>query len=165
MSVPKRYGDLQLEEDLRLERRQWAAERISWIVMAAILLAALLGLFGEGLFNTTRVQQGNLSLEYPRFWRQERAMPLILEVRSPQRPLTVTVSRELVESLRLDAITPEPSRVELEDTNLRYTFELRPGTETARIRLLATPEDFGNRRGTLRLEDGSAVTLSSFIFP
>ena len=43
-----RHGDLEIDEDLPFQRREWFAERVAWAVMALLIAAALLGLFGTG---------------------------------------------------------------------------------------------------------------------
>ena len=43
-----RVGDLEIDQDLRFQKREWAFERASWVVMALVVLAGLLGLLGRG---------------------------------------------------------------------------------------------------------------------
>jgi hypothetical protein len=43
-----RVGDLELEQDVQYQQRSWAFERIGWIAMSLIAIAALLGLTGSG---------------------------------------------------------------------------------------------------------------------
>jgi hypothetical protein len=44
----QRHGDLEIQEDLPFQRREWLVERVAWGVMALLIVAALLGLFGTG---------------------------------------------------------------------------------------------------------------------
>ncbi len=41
-------GDLELAQDLDFERHTWTVERIGWLAMAAVGLAALAGWLGPG---------------------------------------------------------------------------------------------------------------------
>ncbi len=43
-----RVGDLDIEQDLDFERRQWHVQRVGWVVFLLILLAAFVGLLGTG---------------------------------------------------------------------------------------------------------------------
>ena len=62
----KRVGDLEINEDLRFQRRMWAVQRVGWIVTALVVLAALaalLGLLGPGLLSTSaKAGSGGASL-------------------------------------------------------------------------------------------------------
>ena len=69
--MPQTPPDIELAEDMEFQRKNWRAERIGWAVLAFILLAAALGLFGQGPLGGTVVAAGDdsLSLTYERFWR------------------------------------------------------------------------------------------------
>jgi hypothetical protein len=54
------WPGLQIDEHYRSQRRSWVADRIGWVVMALVMVAALAGLFGnsfiglrEALFDLT----------------------------------------------------------------------------------------------------------------
>ncbi len=44
----KRVGDLEIDQDLAFERRQWSVQRVGWGVGALIIVAALLGCSAPG---------------------------------------------------------------------------------------------------------------------
>jgi len=48
MSKAERAGDLEIDEDLSFQRREWRVQRGGWVVMAVLILLALLGLTGRG---------------------------------------------------------------------------------------------------------------------
>ncbi|HET8720461.1 MAG TPA: hypothetical protein VFM24_00430, partial [Nitrospira sp.] len=47
---------IQFDQDLRFQERIWRIERVGWLAMAAILFAAVLGLFGRGLLSQASVE-------------------------------------------------------------------------------------------------------------
>lgn len=71
MAGIQRVGELETSQDIDLQSRAWAVQRVGWGVIALTVLAALLGLFGPGLFNnaTAGSKEAPLWLEYKRFGR------------------------------------------------------------------------------------------------
>lgn len=69
---PKRVGDMELEEDLRLEAGTWRAERVGWLLLGALLLLSLIGVFGEGPLSTSqgRSLDGSAVADFERFARR-----------------------------------------------------------------------------------------------
>jgi hypothetical protein len=66
-----------IEAQLGFQRRFWVAERIGWLIMVGLLLAALLGLLGAGgLLGTAERQVEGVSVTWARFQRLGRAAPL-----------------------------------------------------------------------------------------
>ena len=46
--MAKTVQGMRIEEDRAYQRREWRFERIGWAVMAALLMAGLIGLLGDG---------------------------------------------------------------------------------------------------------------------
>src|SRR4051794_40698086 len=78
MSPVPRVRDLEIEQDLAYQRREWAFERVGWLLLGLLLLAALVGLLGRGpLSNTTAGDPGGpLRVEYQRFLRHRSTSTL-----------------------------------------------------------------------------------------
>jgi hypothetical protein len=71
MSGLRRIGDLEIEEYIGFQRRDWAVRHIAWAILALVVLAALLGLFGNGILSKANLGDDEmpLQLEYERFGR------------------------------------------------------------------------------------------------
>ncbi len=69
ISPAKKVGSLEVDEDMQFQRKEWTVEHWSWIGMAIIAIAALLGLFGQGILSKTTVENGPIQVEYGRFER------------------------------------------------------------------------------------------------
>lgn len=48
MGQVKDVRDLESEENLAFQERQWVVQRVAWVVVLALLVAGLLGLLGPG---------------------------------------------------------------------------------------------------------------------
>jgi hypothetical protein len=122
MAALERVGDLEIEQNLAQQRREWTIQRIGWVVMVLLALAALLGLFGGGPFSegTAGDRDGPLWVEYPRFARLQAPAELRLHVGSeavPGNEARVWLDRDFIENVQIQHITPEPDRVELGRNN------------------------------------------------
>ncbi|HKR79410.1 MAG TPA: hypothetical protein VJR69_06875 [Nitrospira sp.] len=82
---------IQIDEDLRFQARIWRIERIGWWGIAAILAAAIAGLFGRGPISRTTAPLadpahpgGGMLLDYERFGRAHSDSQFVLS--GPARP-------------------------------------------------------------------------------
>src|SRR5919106_6001727 len=59
---------LQIDQDLAYQQREWLVERVGWIVMLLLIVAAAAGIFGNGVLSRASVSDGKqLRIEYERF--------------------------------------------------------------------------------------------------
>jgi hypothetical protein len=75
----KSVNKLPVEDEISLHRKGWIVQRIGWVLMFGFLIAALLGLFGEGPLSSKKLQAGNVSVQYERFGRYEHGMEIRLQ--------------------------------------------------------------------------------------
>src|SRR5688572_20039263 len=128
----KRIGELDLAEDIAFERRSWVVQRIAWTIMSLILIAALLGLFGNGWLSKARmsIPGGALEIEYNRFVRFQAPGELRARI-SPssteENQAGLWVSREYLKSIELKQITPAPEREITTDEGVIYLFATAHG--------------------------------------
>ena len=153
------HPSLDLDEHMPFQRRSWRAQRIAWVAMALILLAALLGAFGRGPLSDARAasDDGSLSVRYDRIARNQA--PLELRVRFADRwsgPTTLWVSTDYLERLRVKAITPEPAAQEAAPDRLRLVFDLARGGE---VLVRFETEGAGVLRAAIGIE-GTPTTVS-----
>jgi hypothetical protein len=113
MPQPKRVGSLEIRQDLDFQRREWRAQRIGWVVMALIALAALLGLTGNGVL--ARATAGSptdpLRLEYSRFDRLQSPSTLEVEIAGDSvegQQIELLIDRGYVQGVLIEKIVPEP---------------------------------------------------------
>ena len=58
-----------VQEDMAFQRRMWIVQRIGWALLGVISLAALCGLFGNGVLSKRTATGAEMSIEYERFER------------------------------------------------------------------------------------------------
>lgn len=172
-SAPVRIGNLEINQDLDVQRKIWTVQRIGWGGMALIILAALAGLFGSGPLARTEATNAQQSfwLLYDRFGRYEGESVLQL-VLTPEtiktNRVTVEIDRTYWTCHAIEQIAPEPIVSSTGSEGFLYTFNIETidrSTTPAIIIVRLRPECVGALKGHIRVDDQSLVTFQQFIFP
>jgi len=170
MSERVRIGDLEISQDIHFQRREWIVQRVGWVIIAALLLAALAGLFGPGPLSKTTVgnETDPVRAEYYRFWRMASPMPLRLRL-TPAHPdqseIGVWMSRAYLESMRVETVTPEPERVEAGTDHFVYVFRLKAPADTISVVFSLEADEAGMVSGQIGVDGAAAIGLRHFIYP
>jgi hypothetical protein len=156
---------LQIDEDITQQRRMWRIERAGWMLMALVILAALLGFTGHGLFSERSAGSADAGfvVTYHRFERY--AAPTLLSVllaADNGGETRLRVNQEFLRKISQLRVDPEPVHVELDNGFDTYVFATHaPGP----IVFHYEPSSAGPMAITLGLEDGPLQTLRQFVFP
>jgi hypothetical protein len=161
-----RDGDSHLD-DLTHERAIWKVQHFAWAVFALILIAALLGLFGDGLVSHAKAGKSGLSIEYERFGRYQApsSLKLRLSAGGGNTLPAVWFAREFVDQIEMGEIYPLPERVKVSSDRLIYIFNVAQTNNDVAITFRFKPDGYGKTRGRLGLVDGPELTFSQFIYP
>ena len=170
MDAPKERLPLQIFEDATFQRRTWKVERVGWLVIGAIVVAALFGLFGGGWLGRAAVAaaDGRLSLEYDRFWRLQSPTALKLEVSPPSADedrIRVWIAREYIESVNVLQVMPHPARVEAGAGRVVFEFAADDTDAPIGLAFRVEPERAWRLNGAIGLDGGGSVQFQQFIFP
>jgi hypothetical protein len=164
-------GRLDVGEDLRFQRREWAVQRAAWVAMALVLAAALAGLVGRGPLCRVRVAGADraIVLEYDRFGRDGAINRLRFQFgRDPARrpgPTRLWLDRSYLEGVSVHDVFPPPDHVEVARDRMTYVFkEIEPGAATE-VRLDLRPIRIGRRDGRAGLEGGPSVAFTQWVYP
>ncbi len=108
-TAPRPKGSPLVADSLRFQRAEWAAQKVGTVVLAGIVVAALLGVFGHGPASSASVSPADAALtaEYERFARQGAAW--ILRVRSTTGGVgALLLGNTLVDRNEIEQILPQP---------------------------------------------------------
>jgi hypothetical protein len=161
---------LEIDQDLAFQHRSWIVQRIGWSVLALMLVAALLGLFGSGpLGRATAGSEGSsLWIEYERFWRQEKPMTLGIHF-APEAvrdgEVRVWLSRAYLEANAVEQVTPPPDRVETGDDRHTYIFTVGTLEQPSAVRFRLSPDTFGVIDGEAGLDNAPELRFAQLVFP
>lgn len=165
-----RVGDLEIDQDLEFQEREWRVERVGWALLAGVVVLAAFGVFGHGPVSWTKVSSGDGSLEvsFERFGRRGGSQALVVSAPASEARRgvwDVEISRSYVDAMDIDAVTPEAEAVEAVDGAVRYSFSQGSPDADLDARLSLTPRAMGPRRGEVRVSGGEPVGVHHFLFP
>jgi hypothetical protein len=163
-------GDLEIDEDLDRQRVEWRIQRAGWVAIAAVLLAALVGLFGSGPVSRTFAVDPNspLWLEYERFGRQGGPTTLRLHLGPGSAAggrARVWIDGAYLADVRIERITPRPEREESAPGRTYFTFATTASDRPTVVTFHLQPERFGALPGQVGLDDGAPLRFRQWIHP
>jgi hypothetical protein len=171
MPQAQRKVGLQIDEDMEFERRSWRWQRVGWGVMALVLLAALLGLFGSGYLDRAQVgaEGSQLWMDYNRFGRLEAETT---ELRVHFKSSTSTdgkarlwLSREYMEGVKIMNLNPPPVSVEAGAERYTYVFSVSVEGQQSDVIFHLEPEKMGRLQGQVGLDGGPSLNFAQFVYP
>ena len=151
---------LQIDTDIDYQRRAWKVQRIGWLIIGTLVIAALLGTFGTGPLSSVATDGTRLRLDYERFPRLGQSTRLRVSLQSAPE-LRLDFSRSYLEAFRIEQVTPEPRAVDATQDWLSYAFS---GEGPITVTLDLVPEKFGGVRGATR-GYGETVLFRQFVYP
>lgn len=172
MSDIQRVGDLEIDQSLEFQYREWKAERVGWVVMALVIVFALLGFFGgAGPFSTGSIEGGGgapFRLEYHRFGRFKSQSTLRVHVApglTRADTVALWIGPTFLEGVTIDQVTPTPKSAEAGSERMTYVFSVADSAEPVEIVIRFTLEEIGARTGRVGLTTGSSVEFHQFVYP
>jgi uncharacterized membrane protein YcaP (DUF421 family) len=107
---------VQVGTDLEFEYRWHTLQQIAWTLIGLLIITGLLGIFGRGPLSKIRIRSdtGAATLEYERFARYKTPATLKLFINgstSSRGEVTVSVSRTLLETIKIEQTAPTPVAV------------------------------------------------------
>ena len=168
--TPCKLDDLDKSDCLRSQRWEWTFARIGWLAMGMVLVAAVLGLLGPGLFSarSATAPDGSLTVKYHMTERYEAPARLRLYPRSEaaSRGIAhIAFSNAFTRNTRVEAIDPVPESVELRDNRTLYTFRVQDVGPDDCITYRYQNNQFGPISFEVGLEDQQPVTVRQFVVP
>jgi hypothetical protein len=159
---------LEIDDDLEHQRHAWRFQRVGWIAIGVLLLAAVLGLFGKGPLSRSVIADSRhrIIIEYDRIARYETAFRLVIQLEAlPESPRTARlwIDPRYARSLRIEQIAPDADRTETGADGLTYVFHV--SAAPAIITVTGTMQDVGWVHGRVGTGPGDAVDFRQFVFP
>ncbi|MEA2510189.1 MAG: hypothetical protein QOG21_2271 [Actinomycetota bacterium] len=161
---------LQIGQDLDFQRKEWRVQRIVWLFVVAILVAAVIGLIGPGPLSSTSAGPAGFRVHYLRFARWQAPQSLVVSVGSQRSgTLQLSFNRSFLDSMAVQQVTPQPAGVKVSATGFLFTFDATSGTVPADITFDLQPNSMGTLHGTISLSASggrtSSVDISQLVYP
>jgi hypothetical protein len=124
--VTKKQRTLDIDEDLNFQRKEWFGQRVGIALLAAFVIAALLGFTGSGgVMNhaTAGERGGAIFVEYDRIVRRGAMTSMTLHFHSdPPGFIQFWVSAPYLADVRIESVAPIPQTVTVEENRQVYTI-------------------------------------------
>jgi hypothetical protein len=138
--------------------------------MALLVLSALLGLFGRGLFSHTLIRDPSipLSVEYERFGRYQSPLTLRLHVDpfpSEDGEMRLWFSRDFLRDVQIQSIAPPPDRAELSPSGAIYIFRLAQPDQGGDVIVHFEAQAIGALSGKVGLTESRSIAFTQWIYP
>jgi hypothetical protein len=163
-TMAKRDPHSAFDAGLRYHRREWAVQRVGWLLMTIAIAAAVAGIFGDGPLSQTTSHARLHSAQYERFARYGTRTKLVVNVtqEASANPIaSVRISRSFMDAYHIEAITPEPERTSVTGDDVAFMFE---ASSTASITFRLEPDTVGRHSGYMRIGSES-MRISQFVYP
>ena len=161
---------LELDQNEAFHRREWAVQRVGWVVWGGVILAAMAGLLGSGPLShrVAESADGAIRVAYDRFVHHHN--PTVVEVHLRPKAdagteLAIKVSQEFLNGVRIHGIQPEAGRREVHSDGTVFVFARDDRAESATILLHVEYERFGSVPGRIEFLGHGGVDFSSFVYP
>lgn len=161
---------LEIQEDMRFQRRNWAAERVAWALISLVIAAALLGLFSRGPLSAAEASDpdGALRVTYERFLRHHAASTIEVEL-SPLATegerVELRLSGPMLRAFQIETMRPEPVESRLADGGWVLAFPVLDRGRPSLVRLEIRPDALATQRGEISVEGRPPARLSAFVYP
>jgi len=163
MSKPAKVGDLEIEQDLGQQRLEWKLQRVAWILMLLLGIAAFLGITGSGPYAKAIVRGGTVEVSYARFCRRDASTELLVRLPALPHP-KISIDAGYLSNFRMETITPPPHAVVEAAGGRTFEFLTSPGQSTLSVSFRMTPQTYGRIRGEVRQTTGESAVFTQFVY-
>lgn len=156
----------QQQED-RFHHREWAMQRVGWVIIAAIVVLALAGLFGDGPLSDASVSSREAgSIAYERYTRDGARTTLTITPSATAlqgNVVRVAIPSAYLQSFSVEEITPEPTQARMSGEDVIYEFTICGAGSS--ISLLLMPEKAGRHGAQIVIGSAEPLAFSQFTYP
>lgn len=158
------------EAVMHRHRSAWRLERVSWALMALLLVSALLGVFGGGPVSHARSGSATaVELHYDRILRAAAPTEYRLEIQpgfAQGGTVDVHIDQQLVDVMEIASIVPEPESVTAGSGYTAFSFRVdADGRSPAHVVIAFQPATFGRFNGHLAVDGTAPLAVSHLILP
>ena len=150
----------------RFQRREWLVQRIGWVLIGLVLLAAALGVFGSGPLAKRMSANPALQIDYEWLTRNHSQTTWKLTPRAPpvDGRYRVVLDANWAQHFQVNAIQPQPSSSSLADGRWVYEFEARDA-RALQIVFHVETRKAGMLEGSIQLNDAAPLQVALFVYP
>jgi hypothetical protein len=159
--VSKQSPTLEIEEDLRFQRKEWFFQRLGVALLCVFVIAAVFGLTGMGgpMSHAEAGERGGpLLVEYERVVRRGAKARMTLHLRSdPPGFIQFWVSAPYLHEVIVESVAPMPQTATVEGS--RHVYTIRAASPDVVVTVEMEHQTFGRLAGEVGIVGGPSVTI------
>lgn len=148
-------------------RRENLFERVGWIFMGLLVVAAMLGLFGNGILSESILKKEQFQMKYDRFLHFGDLTTLEIEVASEKGEagvVAIAFATDYMHKFRLEKIQPEPESSAHGDQIL-FWFTATGTKGPVKIQFRMEPQTIGTMEGKIFVNGEDGYVFRQFVYP
>ena len=161
--------ELELEQDNDFQEKNWKAERVAWIIMTLIIIAALSGILGIGPLSkrTLGSAEEGFKVEFHSLLRYRKEVPMRITIKPNiySTDYRIRINKTFLKGMTTEKIVPEPEITYIGKDDYIYSFRLVDATAETTIAFYMKPETTGNKKLIIGEENGESKEMDIFIYP
>jgi hypothetical protein len=163
----REYPDLDLDTKDPDSEVGWRLQRAGWAVMLLVMILAVAGVFGTGLFSRAHVRGEGFEVSYPRFQRMTATNDLVVTVPVSQADRTqIGIHGDHIRSFEISNLTPQSESSMATRDGLFFTFRSVPGRPLViTFRMHASDGTFGSVSGAVSVKGRGRVEFRQVVWP
>jgi len=168
--TPQRARSIEVDEDTAWQRRTWTVQRVGWVAMGGVVLAALTGVFGHGPVSWQQASDpaGLVRVEYERFERQLSEHTLKVDI-APEAATGGDVALRLngafLDATEVKEILPRPREERSAGGDVEYVFPVARPNQPATVRFVLKLKEAGTIRAEVGLAGREPARFTQFVYP
>ena len=156
---------LDVEQDLHFQRREWRFQRAGLVVLSAFVIAALLGVFGNGMLSRGRAQgSGVFAVDYERLTRAHRTSRIEVQIPAEAGAVELALNRGYFDAARIERLDPEPSAIDIGPEEVVFRFPPLASSATGYTVVFDVVLNRPGRHSVRLRAAGAALAVSQFAF-
>ena len=163
----KDVGISAIREELSFQRTSWIVERVAWVLLALVPLAALTGVFAHGFFSyqTVRSSDSALGVEFERFQRQSVQARFVFRIAAGgPNDVHLRLNSAFQQTYEIQSLHPIPVRSRADNAGLELFFHRPEGGELVVV-LWGTPRSFGRLLLEAHTDSGDKAAFPILVYP
>ena len=148
-------------------RRERLFERVGWLFMGLVVVAAMLGLFGNGFLSEAVMEKEQFHMKYDRFLHFGDLTTLEIEIApgsGENGVVAIAFATDYMHKFRLEKIQPEPESSAHGDQILFWFTSTGTG-EPVKVQMRLEPEEIGTLEGKIFVNGEDGYVFRQFVYP
>ncbi|MEE4410267.1 MULTISPECIES: hypothetical protein [unclassified Serratia (in: enterobacteria)] len=157
-----------VKEHIIILRITWWIEKLGYLLMFAVVLLALLGVFSNGVLSSKQETDEDhlLSINYERFARNGTQTEWIVRIKdNNDHPITLEVSDTIDKFYVIENIQPQSVQVSHQGERLFFIIPDNKEQQWHTFTFTLRPKEWGSFNANISIAGEKPITINQWIYP